>query len=131
MVGVSAGGQPRIRAIKHAQQGHWSRYNPDDTGAIYTALAAHAAVRRLVSADDPRIAADVLVRSDGRRFAWLVSQANEPVTVQPQLAPGLRGGAARRAGADGVVTLPPFGRRPPGRGRHAGLAALPTVLTRR
>jgi len=85
------------------------RVNPEDTGAIYAALSAHADVRRLVSADDPRIAADVLVRSDGRRFAWLVSQAKEPVTVQPQLAPGLRLAPLDGAGVDGVVTLPPFG----------------------
>jgi endo-1,4-beta-mannosidase len=85
------------------------RVNPEDTGAVYAALAAHADVRRLVTVDDPRIAADVLIRSDRRRFAWLVSQASEPVTVLPQLAPGLRLAPLDEAGADGVVTLPPFG----------------------
>jgi len=52
------------------------------------------------------------VRSDGARFAWLVSQAAEPVTVKPQLAAGLRlcalGGPAT-GDTNGTVTLGPFG----------------------
>jgi endo-1,4-beta-mannosidase len=100
------------------------RVNPEATSTLYEALAASAGVRRLVTADDPRIACDVLVRSDGARFAWLVSQADEQVTVKPELAPGLtltalggtpRDGAARDdpapdgAVSDDGVTLPPFG----------------------
>ena len=86
--------------------------NPEATSTLYDALAAYAGVSRLVTVDDPRIAADVMVRSDGARFAWLVSQAAEPVTVKPQLAAGLRlcalGGPAT-GDTDGTVTLGPFG----------------------
>ena len=38
-----------------------------------------------------------------------MSQADEPVTVQPQLAPGLRLAPLDGAGVDRVVTVPPFG----------------------
>jgi endo-1,4-beta-mannosidase len=85
------------------------RVNPEATSAIYDALAEHAGVLRLVTSDDPRVASDVLVRSDGHRFAWLVSQADEPVTVKPGLAAGLRLTHLDGAAADTGVTLPPFG----------------------
>jgi hypothetical protein len=48
---------------------------PEAITALYDALAADAGVSRLVTVDDPRVGANVLVRDDGRRFAWLVSQA--------------------------------------------------------
>jgi endo-1,4-beta-mannosidase len=83
--------------------------NPEPTSAIYDALAAHAGVRRLVTVGDQRIAADVLVRSDGSRFAWLVSQADEPVTVKPELAPGLRLALLDGSATDGAAVLAPFG----------------------
>ena len=83
--------------------------NPEATSTLYDALAVHAGVRRLVTVDDPRIAADVMVRSDGARFAWLVSQAAEPVTAKPQLAAGLRLCALDGSPADGAVTLGPYG----------------------
>jgi hypothetical protein len=89
--------------------------NPDATVALYSALARHAGVRRLVQVDDPRVATDVLERSDGTRFAWLVSQAAEPLHVRPRLGPGLRlaplAGAARgpASGYEQAVTLEPFG----------------------
>jgi endo-1,4-beta-mannosidase len=85
------------------------RANPEATSAIYDALAAHAGVRKLVTADDRRVACDVLVRSDGARFAWLVSQANEPVTVKPELAPGLWLSRLDGSATDDAVTLAPFG----------------------
>jgi hypothetical protein len=66
-------------------------------------------VRRLVTTDDPRIASDVLVHSSGTRFAWLVSQAGEAVTVKPELAPGLRLGNLDGSVTDADVTLAPFG----------------------
>ena len=69
----------------------------------------HARGRRLLTVDDRRIAADVLVRSDGRRLASLVSQADEPVTAEPHLAAGLRLARPDAAAADGSVTLTPFG----------------------
>jgi len=86
--------------------------NPESTGVLYGALAAHAGVRRLITVSDPRVSADVLVREDGVHFAWLVSQADEPVTVQPQLAEGLvqrpLDGSADY-GVGEAVTLAPFG----------------------
>jgi endo-1,4-beta-mannosidase len=91
------------------------RANPEATSRLYGALAAHAGVRRAIQVDDPRVAADVVVRSDGTRFAWLVSQADEPTTVKPQLSAGLRPvpayGANDSDAADGVVNIAPFGVR--------------------
>src|ERR1022692_3996800 len=78
--------------------------NPEATSTLYDALAAYAGVSRLVTVGDPRIAADVMVRSDGARFAWLVSQAAEPVTVKPQLAAGLRLCPLGGGPADGTVS---------------------------
>jgi hypothetical protein len=86
--------------------------NPEATSRLYGALAEHAGVSRIIQIDDPRVAADVIQRSDGARFAWLVSQADEPLTVKPQLADGLSltplGGQAG-AQPDGSVTIAPFG----------------------
>ena len=65
------------------------RVNPEATSSLYDALAEHAGVRRTVVTGDPLVAADVLVRSDGQRFAWLVSHADVPLTVRPELAGGL------------------------------------------
>jgi endo-1,4-beta-mannosidase len=77
--------------------------------ALYDALASHAGVPRLITVDDHRVGADVLVRDDGQRFAWLVSQADEPVTAKPQLAGG--GSLADLDGTpvEDTVTVDPFG----------------------
>jgi endo-1,4-beta-mannosidase len=83
--------------------------NPEATSVLYDALAVHAGVRRLVTVEDPRVAADTLVHADGTRLAWLVSQATEPVAVKPQLAAGLRLCALDGSTANGEVTLVPFG----------------------
>jgi endo-1,4-beta-mannosidase len=83
--------------------------NPDGTSALYDALASYAGVRRPVTVDDPRVAADVLVHSDGRRFAWLVSHAAEPVTVKPQLGAGSRLRALDDGAPAQSITLDPFG----------------------
>jgi endo-1,4-beta-mannosidase len=89
------------------------RVNPEATSTLYEALAEHAGLRRTAVVSDPRVAADVLVRSDGERFAWLVSQAPVPVTVRPELADGrtlaaldVAGRASRERGA---VTLGAYG----------------------
>ncbi|HEX9624304.1 MAG TPA: cellulase family glycosylhydrolase [Streptosporangiaceae bacterium] len=63
--------------------------NPEATSRLYDALATHARVRRPVRTGDPRVAADVLLRSDGECFAWFVSQADDPVTITPATAAGL------------------------------------------
>ena len=96
-----------------------ARVNPEATSRLYDALAQRAGVRRPVRADDPRVAADLLERSDGNKFAWLVSQADEPLTIVPTLAAGLGlgpldGPAATRGlagtlAAGGAVRLEPFG----------------------
>jgi hypothetical protein len=86
-----------------------AQVNPEATSSLYDALAAHAGVRRLVTVDDPRVASDVLVRSDGARFVWLVSQATEPVTVKPQLAAGSRLATLDGADTGGAVVLAPLG----------------------
>ena len=87
--------------------------NPDATVRLYSALAAHAGLSVPVQADDPRVASDVLVRSDGKRFAWLVSQSAEPLTVTPRLGSGLRlrplEGGAGGPGYDDAVPIAPFG----------------------
>jgi endo-1,4-beta-mannosidase len=85
------------------------RVNPDATVTLYNALATHAGVHRPLSADDPRVACDVLVRDDGARFAVLASHADEQLTVKPVLQ-----GNAGLATLDGsemidTVTMAPFG----------------------
>ena len=69
----------------------------------------HAGVARPIVVDDVRVAADVLVHADGTRFAWLVSQAAETITVKPVLGKGLGLFALDGEVAGESVTLPPFG----------------------
>jgi hypothetical protein len=69
---------------------HTPAVNPDDTVALYRALAAHAGARRPVTVDDPQVACDMLVRDDGTRFVIIVSHAGEQLTVKPALADGDR-----------------------------------------
>jgi endo-1,4-beta-mannosidase len=85
--------------------------NPDAAVPFYAALAAEAGVRTHVRVDDPRVAADVLIRSDGAGFAWLVSQADERLTITPQVASGLGLASLDGTACDGTVTLDPFGVR--------------------
>lgn len=77
------------------------RVNPEPTHRLYDALAALAGVRRAVTIEDPRVSADVLVRSDGSRVAVLVSQADTELRVKPLVAGG---------GVEEVV-LAPYGVR--------------------
>jgi hypothetical protein len=84
------------------------RVNPDATVALYNALATHAGVRRPVSTEDPRVACDMLVRDDGRRFAVLVSHADETLTLKPALAAG-RLATLDGTGVVDTVTMGPFG----------------------
>jgi hypothetical protein len=85
------------------------RVNPDDTVTLYDALARHAGVRRLVTADDLRVACDTLVRDDGALFAVVASHTAEPLTVKPALPAGgeltTLGGEETAEG----VELGPFG----------------------
>jgi endo-1,4-beta-mannosidase len=86
------------------------RVNPDDLVRLYGAVAQLAGVDPVVSVDDPRILTDTLVHEDGRVFVWLVSQADNTVSVTPSL----RGGARLTeledpATAVPKVTLEPLG----------------------
>ncbi len=83
--------------------------NPGAVTALYDALGTFAGVRRPVTVDDPRVAADVLVHSDGSHFCWLVSHAAEPVTIKPQLASGTRLVALDGTPGNGTISLQPFG----------------------
>ena len=83
--------------------------NPGGASTLYDALATYAGARRPVTVDDPRVAADVLVRADGARFAWLVSHAAEPVTVKPQLGSGERLCDLDGTPASETLTLAPYG----------------------
>ncbi|HTN84783.1 MAG TPA: beta-mannosidase, partial [Sorangium sp.] len=64
------------------------RVNPEPTYRLYGALAELAGVRRAVTVDDPRVAAGTLRHRDGRRFVFLVSQADQPLSVKPVPASG-------------------------------------------
>jgi len=83
--------------------------NPDGAVALYDALAVHAGVTRTVTVADPRVAVDTLCHRDGRRFAVLVSQADDEVRVKP---------VAAGATLD-ELTLPAFGVRVLPLGRSA------------
>jgi hypothetical protein len=85
------------------------RVNPDDTVTLYDALARHAGVRRLVTAHDPRVACDTLIRDDGALFAVLASHTTEQLTVKPALHCGgeLTSLGGEEAAED--VELGPFG----------------------
>jgi endo-1,4-beta-mannosidase len=86
------------------------RVNPDDVVRLYGALAQVAGVRPPLSIDDPRVLADVLDHEDGRRFGWLISQADEKVTVRPVLPDGHCLVALDQDGpVSREVTLEPFG----------------------
>ncbi|WP_437677685.1 glycoside hydrolase 5 family protein [Sorangium sp. So ce131] len=64
------------------------RVNPEPTYRLYAALAELAGARRPVTVDDPRVAADTLRHRDGRRYVFLVSQADQPLSVEPAAASG-------------------------------------------
>ncbi len=59
------------------------RVNPEQTYRLYAALAQEAGVDRPVTVPDPAVSASVLVHEDGRRFAFLVSQSELPLSVRP------------------------------------------------
>ncbi|MFZ3555357.1 cellulase family glycosylhydrolase [Streptomyces sp. BH055] len=60
-----------------------AQVNPEQTHRLYAALAEVAGAARPVTVDTPLVSADTLVHEDGRRFLWLVSQAEEELTVRP------------------------------------------------
>lgn len=85
------------------------RVNPEDTHRLYAALAELAGARRPVTVDTPYVGADTLVHEDGRRFVWLVSQADAELAVQPRADGALRDLETGEECAE--VALEPFGVR--------------------
>ncbi|WP_327654463.1 cellulase family glycosylhydrolase [Streptomyces sp. NBC_00483] len=79
-----------------------ARVNPEQTHRLYAALAEVAGAARPVTVDTPLASADTLVHEDGRRFLWLVSQAEEELTVRP---------SDRLGKPLDEVTLAPYGVR--------------------
>ncbi|WP_199549730.1 cellulase family glycosylhydrolase [Streptomyces sp. N35] len=86
-----------------------ARINPENTYRLYEALADVAGICREVCIDSPWVSADVLVHEDGRRFAWLVSQADCELTVEPRLMTGGRLRHPVSGHEASTVTVAPFG----------------------
>ena len=85
------------------------RVNPEPTYRLYDALAELSGVTRPVTVEDPRVLAAELRHRDGRRFAWLVSQAAAEITVKPTVEGHL---ADLHTGEPATeVALPPYGVR--------------------
>ncbi len=80
--------------------------NPEPTHRLYAALAAESGVVPDVRVDDPRVMVSELVRDDGARLIWFVSQSDEPLSVSPALASG---GLFDGSSAAETVDLDPFG----------------------
>jgi endo-1,4-beta-mannosidase len=83
-----------------------SAVNPEPTHRLYSAFAAESGVVPDVRVDDPHVLVSELVRSDGVRLIWFVSQSDGPLSVRPLLRAG------RLFDGDRVVEsveLEPFG----------------------
>lgn len=81
--------------------------NPEQTWRIYEALAAESGIFRPVRVDDPRVMCSELIREDGVRFVWLVSQSPDSLRVTPLVADGV---LRTRDGAPvDTITLAPYG----------------------
>jgi endo-1,4-beta-mannosidase len=80
--------------------------NPEPTHRLYSALAAESGVVLDVRVDDPRVLVSELVRSDGARLIWFVSQSEQPMSVRPVVSAGTLFDGARTIES---VDLEPFG----------------------
>jgi hypothetical protein len=81
------------------------RVNPDDMVTLYDALARHAGVRRLVTADDPRVSCDTLIRDDGVLSpSWPATPPSSSRSSQPCPARGRADQPGRRGDGEGVET---------------------------
>jgi endo-1,4-beta-mannosidase len=82
--------------------------NPEPTHRLYAALAKESGVVPDVRVDDPRVMVSELVRDDGARLIWFVSQSAEQLTVTP-----IANSGTLQDGENTVETmeLEPFGVR--------------------
>jgi endo-1,4-beta-mannosidase len=62
--------------------------NPEPTHRLYSALARESGIVPEVRVDEPLVMVSELVRDDGARLIWFVSQSEIPLTVAPVLAAG-------------------------------------------
>ncbi len=62
--------------------------NPEPTHLLYAALARESGIVPDVRVDDPRVLVSELVRDDGARLVWFVSQHEDTLAVVPVLASG-------------------------------------------
>jgi endo-1,4-beta-mannosidase len=62
--------------------------NPEPTHLLYAALARESGIVPDVRVDDPRVLVSELVRDDGARLVWFVSQHEDTLAVVPVLALG-------------------------------------------
>jgi endo-1,4-beta-mannosidase len=62
--------------------------NPESTHRIYAALASESGIVPDVRVANPSVMVSELVRDDGARLIWFVSQSAEPLTVTPTLIAG-------------------------------------------
>jgi endo-1,4-beta-mannosidase len=86
--------------------------NPEPSQRLYRALGARAGVAWTVRSCWPNVLVDTLVDAGGTRFAWLVSESEEPVRVEIETAGDIRledVETGERLGAE--VELPPYGVR--------------------
>jgi len=80
--------------------------NPEPTHTLYSALAQESGIVPDVRVDDPHVLVSELVRDDGARLFWFVSQSEAPLTVSPLLASGRLFDGEHEVD---VVPLDPFG----------------------
>ena len=62
--------------------------NPEPTHRLYSALALESGVAQDVRIADPRVMVSELVREDGARLVWFVSQSDESISATPLLSSG-------------------------------------------
>lgn len=83
------------------------RVNPEDTHRLYGALAQFAGASGAVATGTPLAGADVVEHRDGRRFVWLVSQSDRPLTLRPRTRGTLHELESGRPLEE--ITLDPYG----------------------
>jgi endo-1,4-beta-mannosidase len=80
--------------------------NPESTHSLYAAIARDGGVVPDVRVDDPLVCVSELVRDDGARLIWFVSQSDSTLTVRPVVSAG---GLFEGESAVEVLDLDPFG----------------------